>query len=164
MAVESAPARGTHFSVQVPIAPALPASAAQPRKRAQPNRLAGLTVLCIDNDPAVLDGMETLLSGWGCHVVKASDVKSAQQAALDKEERPSVLLVDYHLDSGNGIDAVMELRWRLGDLPAILITADRSPHVRNAARAHGMQLLHKPIRPASLRALLAQYQVQIAAE
>ena len=47
--------------------------------------------------------METLLTGWGCQVVKASDAKSAQQAALDNAQRPSVLLIDYHLDSGNGI-------------------------------------------------------------
>ena len=31
-----------------------------------PGRIAGLTVLCIDNEPAVLDGMRALLEGWGC--------------------------------------------------------------------------------------------------
>ena len=45
-------------------------------------------------------------------------------------------------------------------LPAILITADRSPGVREEARVHGVQMLNKPIRPAALRALLAQCRVQ----
>ena len=49
---------------------------------------------------------------------------------------PNGLLVDYHLDDGNGIEAIAALRRRFGaDLPAILITADRSPQVREEARA-----------------------------
>ena len=74
---------------------------------------------------------------------------------------PDGLLVDYHLDDGNGIAAIAELRCRFGsDLPAILITADRSPHVRADARAQGIQLLHKPLKPAALRALLTQWRMQ----
>src|SRR5262249_12824132 len=126
--------------------------------------LAGMTVLCIDNDAKVLDGMETLLTGWRCQVLKATDLKTAQQAILDGAARPAGLLIDYHLDSGNGLDAITELRWRLGDLPAILTTADRSPRVRTAARARNVRLLHKPVKPASLRALLAQWRMQVAAE
>ena len=78
---------------------------------------------------------------------------------------PNGLLVDYHLDQGNGIDAIVALRARCGEVPAILITADRSPTVREQARAEGIQVLHKPIKPAALRALLAQWRVQrVAAE
>ena len=79
---------------------------------------------------------------------------------------PHGLLVDYHLGDGNGIDAIIQLRWRFGaDLPAILITADRSPHVRDDARARNIQVLNKPVKPAALRALLAQWRVhRVAAE
>ncbi len=45
------------------------------------------------------------------------------------------------------------------DMPAILITADRTPRVRDEARAQGIQVLSKPVRPAALRALLAQWRV-----
>jgi CheY-like chemotaxis protein len=68
-------------------------------------------------------------------------------------------LVDYHLDHGNGIEAIVALRRHCGDVPAILITADRSPAVREQAQGQGIQLLHKPIKPAALRALLAQWRV-----
>ena len=82
---------------------------------------------------------------------------------------PTGFLVDYHLDGGNGIAAIAELRRRLGrktaNVPAILITADRSLHVREEARAEGAHLLNKPIKPASLRALITQWRVQrVAAE
>ena len=73
---------------------------------------------------------------------------------------PNGLLVDYHLDSGNGIEAIAALRWRFGnELPAILITADRSPLVRDEARARDIQVLNKPLKPAALRALIAQWRV-----
>ena len=56
------------------------------------------------------------------------------------------------------------LRERLGaELPAILITADRSVRVRAEARAASIQVLHKPIKPAALRAMLAQWRVLRAA-
>ncbi len=123
-------------------------------------------MLCIDNEPQILDGMETLLGGWGCRVLKAADLKAALASVADAKTVPHGLLVDYHLDDGNGIDAIVHLRWRLGaELPAILITADRSPRVREDARARDIQVLNKPLKPASLRALIAQWRVQrVAAE
>jgi CheY-like chemotaxis protein len=71
------------------------------------------------------------------------------------------LLVDYHLDRGNGIAAIREIRSRFGPaIPAILITADRSPHVREAARQSEIAVLNKPVKPASLRALLGQWRTR----
>ena len=125
-----------------------------------------MVVLCVDNDAQILDGMETLLGGWGCSVHKAADAKSAIAALADAKASPHGLLVDYHLDDGNGIDAIVQLRWRFGaDLPAILITADRSPHVRQDAQRRSIQVLHKPVKPAALRALIAQWRAhRVAAE
>ena len=59
------------------------------------------------------------------------------------------------------IEAISSLRWRFGaELPAILITADRSPLVREEARQRDIQVLNKPLKPAALRALIAQWRVQ----
>jgi CheY-like chemotaxis protein len=105
--------------------------------------------------------METLLAGWGCRVLKAADLEAAITLVAEGKITPDGLLVDYHLDQGNGIAAITELRRRFGpDLTAILITADRSPRVREDARANGIQLLNKPIKPAALRALLTQWRMQ----
>ncbi|HEY7997680.1 MAG TPA: response regulator, partial [Pseudolabrys sp.] len=97
--------------------------------------------------------------GWGCEVIKAPDLAIALAAIAESPVMPNGLLVDYHLDHGNGIEAIVALRAHCGDLPAILITADRSPAVREQARAQGIQLLNKPIKPAALRSLLAQWRV-----
>jgi Na+/proline symporter/signal transduction histidine kinase len=165
--LQSTVGRGSRFSAEVPLAPALPSGMqARPAARVDPGQLADMAVLCIDNEPKILDGMETLLGGWGCRVLTAADLRAAQAAVAQAKVRPNGLLVDYHLGEGNGIDAIVQLRWQLGgDLPAILITADRSPRVREDARARDIQVLNKPVKPAALRALLAQWRVQrVAAE
>jgi Na+/proline symporter/signal transduction histidine kinase len=158
--VTSAVGKGSHFSVQVPLAPAI-AAAAQRRAAAAPDfhPLAGMCVLCIDNETKILDGMEVLLGGWGCNVLKAADVETAF-TEIARGPSPVGAVVDYHLDGGNGVEVIRALRARCGDLPAILITADRSPEVRREAEAVDMQVLYKPVKPASLRALLSQWRVQ----
>jgi CheY-like chemotaxis protein len=91
-------------------------------------------------------------------VLAAADLAGAVDAVRAGAKKPSGLLVDYHLDHSNGIDAVIALRRQLGpDLPAALITADRSPAVREAARAAGIAVLNKPLKPAALRAVMSQW-------
>jgi CheY-like chemotaxis protein len=110
--------------------------------------------------------MQTLLSGWGCRTLIADGWPATHDVLNASQVPPDVVIVDYHLDEGNGLDVVTQLRWRFGaSLPAILITADRSPEVRDRAQAKSVHLLNKPVRPAALRALLAQWRVRkLAAE
>ncbi|HSV21482.1 MAG TPA: NahK/ErcS family hybrid sensor histidine kinase/response regulator [Xanthobacteraceae bacterium] len=150
--------RGTHFSIDVPVAPTELGETRLPEPRIDRGRIAEILVLCIDNDPNVLDGMVTLLRGWGCETIQAADLAEAVATLRAAGKFPGGLLVDYHLDHGNGIEAVTELRRLFGaEIPAVLITADRSPEVREAARALTIQMLHKPLKPASLRAIMSQW-------
>jgi Na+/proline symporter/signal transduction histidine kinase len=161
--VNSKSGRGSQFSFEVPLAPTVPVGKREAApQRVDVSQLADMVVLCIDNEPKILDGMGTLLGGWGCQVLKAPDLKTALSTMSEAKVAPSGLLVDYHLDGGNnGIEAIAALRWRFGqELPAILITADRSPAVREEARQRDIQVLNKPLKPAALRALLAQWRVQ----
>ena len=162
--VASTVGRGSHFSVEVPLAPAL---ADEPRCRATPRdvdrgQLAGMVVLCIDNELAHSRRHGDAARRLGLPRAQGARSRGGALPPLrSRKMTPDGLLVDYHLDQGNGIEAIAELRRRFGgELPAILITADRSPHVREEARAHGVQVLNKPVKPAALRALLAQWRVQ----
>ena len=122
---------------------------------ADPLGLQGLRVLCVDNDTAILDGMEALLGGWGVLVWKArgSNEALALAAVVDLD----AVLVDYHLDDGaDGLELLRRLNERNNAaLAGGLITADHAANVALAARAQGYPVLHKPVRPAALRALLA---------
>jgi Na+/proline symporter/signal transduction histidine kinase/ActR/RegA family two-component response regulator len=159
--------RGSRFAIEVPRGSVTAATSQRPAlPRLDLGQLDGMVVLCIDNDGAILDGMERLLGGWGIRILTAPDLAGALSAIEKTGLEPDGFLVDYHLDGGNGVAAIAQLRRRLGGhVPAIVITADRSLQVRETVRAEGAHLLNKPIKPASLRALIAQWRVQrVAAE
>lgn len=159
---------GSTFSVELPRA--APAAAASTQQAAAPPlaaALTGITALCIDNEATVLDGMETLLTGWGCLVVKAASAAAAIEALTAKGVAPDVILADYHLDLGNGLDAIAAVRTGLNlSVPAVVITADNSPDVQRDVRSAGHALLRKPVKAAALRALITQLTMRraVAAE
>ncbi|HKS19142.1 MAG TPA: PAS domain-containing hybrid sensor histidine kinase/response regulator [Bradyrhizobium sp.] len=158
---------GSVFSVTVPVAKAVNHTAAVTTATPLSTTMSGALVACIENDAAILDGMKTLLTAWDAEVIAVADSDAAIEG-IEAAGRPVTgLLVDYHLDRGNGLAAIRDIRRRFGDnVPAILITADRSPHVRAAAREENVAVLNKPVKPASLRALLGQWRSQqmVAAE
>jgi Na+/proline symporter/signal transduction histidine kinase/CheY-like chemotaxis protein len=159
--LRSTPNKGSTFAVELPIAEtAAGDETLRPEVPLPATPLENIVVLCIENEPQVLAGMEALLMGWGCQVLTASDLEGALATIYDRDLRPDALLVDYHLNEGNGIDAIVTLRLKLGGvLPAALVTADRSPMVRDGARAKDIQMFNKPVKPAALRAFLAQWRV-----
>jgi len=118
--------------------------------------LAGLVVLCIDNEPDILDGMKMLLERWGCTARLAAG-RAQSEVQVRQFGKPDFVLVDYHLaEQGNGLDVMEYLDRLLGvTLPAIVITADRSTSLEDEVRARGYGLLRKPIRPAALRSLIS---------
>jgi Na+/proline symporter/signal transduction histidine kinase len=155
--LKSREGHGTDFRVVIPLAEPQAANAAPaaPQADMRQTALTGLSVLCIDNEPSILDGMGLLLRGWGC----AADTALSAAAALSREglARPDIIIADYHLDDGTGIQAISSLRARFGtDIPAVLITADRTPEVRGEAETQGISIMQKPVKPASLRAYLAR--------
>ncbi|RZL06124.1 MAG: response regulator, partial [Rubrivivax sp.] len=151
--VRSDVGHGSMFAIRVPRA-ASARPQPPPRAVAGDDALHGLRVLCVDNDPEILDGMRALLGRWGVAVACAATVDAALAAV---SHAPQVLLVDYHLhDRLEGLDMLDALRAACGsDVPGALLTADGSDTLKRATRARGYRLLTKPIKPASLRAFLA---------
>jgi signal transduction histidine kinase/CheY-like chemotaxis protein len=168
IAIDANAGGGSVFSVTVPTATAInhttAVTSATPLSRTP---ISGALIVCIENDAAILDGMKTLLTAWDAEVIAVTDPDAAIERIEAAGGRVTGLLVDYHLDRGNGIAAIRDIRRRFGEgLPAVLITADRSPHVRAAAREENVAVINKPVKPASLRALLGQWRLQqiVAAE
>jgi signal transduction histidine kinase len=157
----SKPRRGSVFAVTAPLAATPPETQRLekvPAKATRQSPLAEMVVVAIDNDPQIAEGMRALLTAWGCRAIVARSQREAQ-AALAREKRiPDALLADFHLDEGDGVDAIVALRWKFGrSLPAALITADRSDEMRLRAFEKDVMVINKPLKPATLRALLAQW-------
>ena len=157
--LQSTVGKGTMFRVRIPLDRA--DAAPQPTTKSaaaitSPHRLDQLSVLCIDNEESILDGMRLLLSGWGCEVETAAGQEHAL-SLIAAGKHFDVVIADYHLDKATGIDAVTAIRARLGAVPAVLVTADRTADVRAEAERTGIGLLNKPIKPAALRAALSRF-------
>ncbi len=154
IAVRSQPGRGSCFSVTVPRAEPAGERDVEMAPTLPPGALEGLRVLCIDNEPDILLGMQALLSRWGCVALVAADQASAEHAM---EQGPQVILADYHLADGVDGLALLSLLANRGDqpLPGALVTADHSDMLAERVRAAGFTLLRKPIKPAALRAFLS---------
>jgi Na+/proline symporter/signal transduction histidine kinase/CheY-like chemotaxis protein len=165
--LESLPGRGSLFAVELPRAEAPHATEAETAAPLTAGQMQGLSVLCIDNEADVLDALRVLLEGWGCTMLAAQSGAEAVARLREGGAEPDIILADYHLDGGTGIEAVAGLRaWSKARAPVIVITADHSAEVQRAVRARGYALLRKPLKAAALRALMYQLTRQraVAAE
>ena len=156
--VASRPERGSRFVLSLPLEPALVRPGLAPV--AGPERLPvgfdGVRVLVIDNEPAVLESMQVLLQRWGCSVLTARDETLALALLGAGDGAPDVILADYHLDhERTGCEAITAIRRVAGqDIPAAIVSADRSDDTRQVLRARHLPILNKPVKPNRLRALL----------
>lgn len=153
--LDSIEGRGTRFSLLLPLMRKAPDEVKVTRCEPVSN-LSGLRILCVDNERAVIDAMTGLLTGWGCEVRSARSLRDIDRGELLTGWMPDIVLMDYHLDQTSGLDAIEWLRQNVGGhLPAALLTADRSPAVRALAEERGVLVVTKPVRPATLRAMIS---------
>jgi DNA-binding response OmpR family regulator len=88
----------------------------------------------------------------------ARDLESATRlvdAAAQPGTGHDLLLVDEHLGRASGSAWLLALRARGSASPALLISADATPALRDAAEACGAPLLGKPLTPLKLRAAIS---------
>lgn len=152
--------RGTTFRVHLPreVANARTARVTE-KNQPQPvgQTMHGFRILCIDNEPKIVEGMALLMSGWGCEVMQARSPTGIEETMQTQRIAPDMIVADYHLDDADGVDIIVSLRrFYQREIPALLITADRTPEVRAQAEKEGIAVQHKPVRPAALRAYINQ--------
>jgi signal transduction histidine kinase/CheY-like chemotaxis protein len=154
----STPGKGSVFAIELPRVEARLATDAAPVTPAVPGALDNVFVLVVDDEAMVREGMRGLLAGWGCHVVTAGSGEEAMARLEEHERMPDLIISDYRLPGGEtGIDAIQRIQASLPeDIPALLISGDTAPERLVEAQASGYHLLHKPVQPAKLRALLSR--------
>lgn len=153
--VRSQLGKGSMFAVEVPLATGPVAEHEALPPLGEPMDFAGMSIMVIDDDEAALRATQTLLESWGCRVYTAGSGIEAESQLRSCAAPPQLLVCDYRLaHDETGIEVLQRLRALSGtDIRAILISADTSIEVQRRAEASGYPLLHKPLRPARLRAL-----------
>ncbi len=153
--------RGTVFSLELPLGKWVPRT--QPMlsgKGLLSLTLEGRTIVVVEDEPAVLSGLEALLHGWGASILAFDSVAACRawaQTAHGSMPRPDLLIVDYRLEQGvTGVDALALLRERFREaLPAIVITGSTMSSLDLEAQQKNFHLLIKPVLPNKLRAMIA---------
>jgi two-component system, sensor histidine kinase len=157
--VRSVPGRGSVFSATLPLAAPPAAEGPDPSgARAMP-QLQG-HVLVVDDDAQLTEAMESLLGEWGYRAIRAHSIDEAIATASEaaRDGGLGLIISDYQLGSdGSGIEAIRAVVRSIGkEVPAILVTGDTSAEAATRAGKDGYPLLHKPVDPAALLALVRE--------
>ncbi|MEI7466102.1 MAG: hybrid sensor histidine kinase/response regulator, partial [Burkholderiales bacterium] len=159
--LRSQPGRGTVFSLELPLGRSVPQAQPMPSGKGLLSlTLEGRTIVVVEDEPAVLSGLEALLHGWGASILAFDSVAACKawvQTAHGLTPRPDLMIVDYRLENGlTGADALALVRERFGaDLPAIVITGSTMSELESEAQQKNFHLLIKPVVPNKLRAMIA---------
>ncbi|MFA6014743.1 MAG: ATP-binding protein [Gallionellaceae bacterium] len=118
-----------------------------------PSLFDDLKVLVIDDNQLVLNGTKGILESWGCVVCAVQSLGEVK--ALDRTSQFDLVVCDFRLADGDGIEIAEWIKVNFNTQPQfILISGDTSPDVLQRVKEQGIQLLHKPVRPAKLRSLI----------
>jgi signal transduction histidine kinase/CheY-like chemotaxis protein len=157
LAVRSEPGKGSSFSILVPrifgVEDLLfePLSAAPEQDKH--DKLEGLNVLVVDDDLLVRTSTGGILTSWGCHVSLAESLQEVGETYANSKF--DLVVCDYRLPDGDGLELFDRIK-ELCDAPPpfILVSGDTAPEILQAVNERGLNLLHKPVRPAKLRSLI----------
>ena len=113
-----------------------------------------LRILVVDDEPVVLEALETLLTREGHQVLQAQDGETAVRQA--EVERPDIILLDLHLPEMSGFEVVNRLR-QIPGLEAVPVIAFSgkfvSPEERTLLTQQAVQFVGK-YGPVTLNRLL----------
>jgi DNA-binding response OmpR family regulator len=113
--------------------------------------MASERVLLIEDDAAIVAGLELNLSLEGYEVLTASDGEAGYQLAVD--QHPDLVVLDIMLPGMNGLEVLRRLRAIDADVPVLILTARGD----DADKVLGLTLgaddyISKPFNLAELRA------------
>jgi two-component system, sensor histidine kinase len=153
--------RGSVFTLDLPVGKAPRAGVREPQGKGPLGlTLGGRLIVIVEDEPAVRQGLEVLLRGWGASIEAFESVGATRDwaAASDpKLVKPALIIADYRLEQGEtGVAAIDALRERFGHaVPAIVVTGSSMTGHDKEAMEHDFHLLIKPVLPNKLRAMIA---------
>lgn len=153
--VRSLPGRGSMFSLEVPISLDEPTENQNKMATLEDmTRLHGMAAI-VDDDAMVTDSLKHLLESWGLQVIMAA---GTSELLTKLASAPDILITDYRLKGEDGLHVASAVREAYPDaeFQVIIITGDTSGTGVRTLGASGHRVLHKPVRPASLRTLISR--------
>jgi PAS domain S-box-containing protein len=156
--VESAPGRGTTFSIYLPrIVTATPTPVGTPAEPALPRAKAGETILLIEDEASVRDVTAKLLAKLGYEVITAVDGRDGVNRAAAHEAELHLVLTDLMMPELGGVEAAQEIRRKRPEIPVLFISgySEQAVTWRDDMKATG-RLLSKPFSVDELARAIRQ--------
>ncbi len=128
----------------------------EPRYRNQITRmeLPPLSILVIDDEPALREVLSLRIAGWGHDVRAVGDAAEAEREI--ERRRPDLVLCDLVLPGSSGMELLKRIKRQDDRLPVVMITAHGNVDgAVEAMKAGATDFLTKPLDYPSLFALLA---------
>jgi CheY-like chemotaxis protein len=157
VAVESAPGRGTRFTLHLPRAAALPPEQAPPPEPVLEamRDASGRVVLVVEDNREAGDFAAALLEELGYRALRAGDVAEALEV-LGGAERVDAVFSDVVMPGGlTGLDLALRLRAERPGI-AMVLTSGYSARLAEGGAPEGVEVLGKPYRLDELAAALAR--------
>jgi two-component system CheB/CheR fusion protein len=151
--VRSRLGEGTMFAVVAPLAARQ--AAPPPDGRGHGSGAPPPTILLVEDDPMQLQTLHALMELEGYRVATARKGDEALAAIRGPAAiRPDALVCDQNLPGEmKGLEVVRRLRRELGaQVPALIVTGDKSADVRRALKSSGLDCLVKPVKAEKLLA------------
>ena len=164
--VRSAPDRGSVFFLDFARADASAlAPIVQPPVVDPGQEQVAVAVLLIDDDLVSLAGSRSLLEDFGCRVTAVANAVAAESALGAMPDSQVLVICDLWLSDERGGIALLQRLAALKVVPiyGVLISGDTRAETIQSVRAAGFQLLHKPVSPAKLRALVTHFASKLRA-
>jgi two-component system, sensor histidine kinase len=153
--VRSEPGVGSVFSFEVPTGNT--SNLAQPFVITHSQYdLSNITVALVEDDQDIREQTVDLMEQWGCRVIGGEFAEDVIRKLDIAECRPDLLVCDYRLPHGmTAIHVIKRMRELWGNgLPAVVLTGDTASETLHEIHDSGAILLHKPIAPIRLRAMM----------
>ncbi len=155
--IEQSTKKGSHFVLTLPHKPNTHLEVQPKPANKKVFSHTGLKVLVIDDELDILGAVDILLSEWQCSVQTAHDVDAAT-VHIKAGFLPDILIVDYHLHTQSGLDAIADVRAiAKTDIPAMIITGATEPVILSEIETSGFSYLLKPIDPQALSLALLKF-------
>jgi PAS domain S-box-containing protein len=152
--VESRVGEGSSFRVYFPAL--AEGSIARPRPRTEPHEGQGQLVLCVDDEPALVELLREQLASLGYRVSAHVSPLSALSEFLAHPLDFDVLLTDLTMPGMSGVDLAERILKVRPDLPIVIATGYGNVMTEERARELGVRpLLYKPFTLTVLSDALA---------
>jgi CheY-like chemotaxis protein len=150
--VESELGKGSCFTIYIPLQPNLVAEkfAEQPRVESIP-RGNGETILVAEDDPAVRQMVEQMLTSYGYQTLLAVDGQDAVERFSEESDRIRLILMDVIMPRKTGKEAYDEIRNNGSKVKILFISGYTEHYIKERTDIDdSAALIMKPVNPCTL--------------